>query len=287
MVFGVIILAAVAARADDSSKASAVPQHIQDQYQQAFQYFSSGEYPKAVLKWEQILQESPTQATARTMIAKARNAIWKVTKDRQEKINAMVRAGQYQKAQVELQPFLDLDPDDPRLESFRQRLQNVLKITPTLPGEGKAGRAALIGVGAYLSFEPDYQLAYDGLRYAIEKGGENDLYRRLVELLLTDQPQLARDEVTPGMTLIAYKQHMGLSDIYDARYSDAIKALVDVIRLEPENLTAWERLGSSYYCLGLKSEAAQAWKEALKLSPDDPSLQKFLKRKKPLKCGSH
>jgi len=283
MILESILLLALAARAEEPDK---IPPHMQQEYQEAFEFFSHADYPKAVLKWEQILQESPTQATARTMIAKARNAIWKVTRDRQRRINDLVAAGEYQKAQVELQPFLDVDPDDPRLESFRQRLQNVCEITPRMPVEGKAGHAAAVGVGAYLAFDPDYQLAYDGLRYAIEKSGGTDLYRRFVDLLLSEQPRLSSDDVTPGMKLIDYKQHIALNDIYDGRYAGAIKALVDILRLEPENVVAWERLGSAYYCLGLKSKAASAWRQALKISPDDPGLQKFLNRKKPLKCSN-
>ncbi len=265
--------------------ANPLPKVIQEQYQEAFQFYSSGQYQKAVLKWEQILQEDHAQASARTMIEKARRTIWRLTRDKQKELSEMVLRGQYQKAQVALQPLLDLDPDDPKLEGFRQRLQNVVEIAPALAGDSRASRAAVRGMAGYLDFDPDYQLAYDGLRYALELTADDDLYQRLEDLVLSEQPQLAKDAVTPGMTLMAYKQHIALSDIYDGRYSHAISVLVEILRLEPNNVTGWERLGSAYFCLGLKAKAAAAWKEALKLSPNDPSLKKFLTRKRPLKCG--
>lgn len=259
---------------------------IQTQYKAAFNFYTGGDYQKAVLKWEQILQKYPDQDTARDMIAKARRMIWRVTRQRQQEITAFIHKGLYQKAQVSLQPLLDLDPDDPRLISFRQRLQNVVEIVPALETRDGASRAVRTGLGAFLEFEPDYPLAYDGMRYALEKTGGNALFQRLLEMILAERPELIKDEITAGMTLISYKQHNALSDIYDGRYAQAIKNLEEVVALEPENVIALERLGSSYYCLGLKNQARDTWKEALRIAPDDPSLKKFLSRHKPLKCGS-
>ncbi len=280
--------------ADSATKPAAAPAvpadqapNLQAQYKEAFNFYTGGEYQKAVLKWEQILQKNPDQDTARDMIAKARRMIWRVTRQRQQQITGFIGKGQYQKAQVSLQPLLDLDPDDPRLISFRQRLQNVVEIAPALETRDGPSRAVRTGLAAFLDFDPDYQLAYDAMRYALEKTGGNALFQRFQEMILADQPQLSKDEITPGMTLIAYMQHNALSDIYDVRYTEAVKVLREVVALEPDNVTALERLGSSYYCLGLKAQAKQTWRQALQISPDDPGLKKFLARHKPLKCGSH
>ncbi len=285
MVAAVWLAALAGAALAQQPAAKPLSQQLQQEYQEAFQFYSSGHYQKAVLKWELILEQDPQQASARAMIGRARRTIWALTRVRQRQILGLIAGGRFQQAQVALQPFLDLDPDDPRLESFRQRLQSVVEIVPTLARSDAASRAAVIAMTGYLDFVPDYQLAYDGLRYALERTRKAELYRKLEDLVISDQPQLADDEVTPGLTLIDYKQRAALNDIYDGRYSGAIKILVEIIKLEPRNVPAWERLGSAYYCLGLKAKAAVAWKEALRLSPNDPSLRQFLVRRRPLKCG--
>lgn len=266
-------------------KVPGVTTHLQVLYDEAFNFYTAGDYQKAVMKWQQVIQENPDQVSARDWITKARKVIWQSTKKKQDEIAGLIREGEYQKAQVALQSLLDLDPDDPRLKTFRERLSGIVEIVPAYLKTGNAARAARTGTAAYLGFDPDYQLAYDAVRYSLEKEPGNELYQKLSEIVLAEAPQLIKDEVPPGMTLIAYKQHMALNQIYDGRYAEASKVLEEVTALEPENVVGFERLGSAYYCLGLKSQANQAWKKAQILAPEDKKLDGFMSGKKKLKCG--
>ncbi|MEK7746087.1 MAG: tetratricopeptide repeat protein, partial [Elusimicrobiota bacterium] len=62
------------------------------------------------------------------------------------------------------------------------------------------------------------------------------------------------------------------------KYHLAAQVLGEVLALEPEDLTALKRLGSAYFALGRREQAAAAWNSALKLAPEAPQLLKFLKK---------
>jgi Flp pilus assembly protein TadD len=78
------------------------------------------------------------------------------------------------------------------------------------------------------------------------------------------------------MKLLEYKQMVALHQIYDAKHFQAVGTLNDILALEPNDVLALKRLGSAYYSLGRKKQARAAWERALKLSPNDASLKKFL-----------
>jgi len=47
--------------------------------------------------------------------------------------------------------------------------------------------------------------------------------------------------------------------------------------IEPESAAAYERLGSTYFTMGLQS----AWRESLRLDPENAALKDFLQRLEP------
>ena len=64
--------------------------------------------------------------------------------------------------------------------------------------------------------------------------------------------------------------------IYRRNYDAAIRACKDALQLDPNNALAWTRLGSAYFASGDKTNAANAYKNALKLNPEDSKLRQFV-----------
>jgi Flp pilus assembly protein TadD len=76
--------------------------------------------------------------------------------------------------------------------------------------------------------------------------------------------------------ILDHKKDLALHDIYDSKFYLAVKELEDVLRLEPEDVTALKRAGSAYLQLKDYQKARQAWQKALELSPDDAQLKEYL-----------
>ena len=263
-----------AGAADDKSKNTAL---IKQYYQDALQSYAAGDYRAAVMKWTAILKEDPDQKSAQSMILEARERINLMTKKRRMRAFGYIAVAQYRKAAGELQILLDQDPGDPQLTTLQNRLQTVMKTAPSLSPKTKASRAAILGLKGYLTLPPDLKLAHDGLRYAVEIAPGEDVYKELLRLLRADYPGLeTEDAVTPGMKLLEYKHQIALHQIYDAKYHLAVLTLNQILALEPDDGLALKRLGSAYYSLKRMDEARAAWTAALKLSPHNKTLEKFL-----------
>jgi tetratricopeptide (TPR) repeat protein len=265
---------------------------IQKYYAEALQYYVHGDYRQAIIKWNAIVKEAPEQTTAPEMILAARKKILILTKERRARTFQYIAAGQYEKAFIELQDLLDQDPGDPQLQALQSRLDHVRKLAPALFARNKAARAAVLGLKGYLTLPPDLTLAHNGLRYAGELAPDDEKYAKFLAIVFAEFPVLATlDPVTPGMKFLEYKHHVALHQIYDGKYHAAVLSLDEILALDPDDLTALKRLGSAYYSLGRMEEARGAWTAALKISPKDKTLKRFIAKtrapaaKKPKKAA--
>lgn len=265
------------APAQVSSETATASPAIRQYYQDALRLYAGGDYRRAILKWDQVLREDPTQTSAQEMIPRARRRIIELTRQKRRRVFALVGEGRCRDALRELESLQEQDPGDKDLQTLQNRLERALKAAPDpLPGT-RSGRVARIGLRAYLEIPPDLPLAHDGLRYAVELSRGAQPYGGLLELLLSDYPALKlEDRPTAGMTLIAYKQMLALHQIYAGDYHFAVATLNRILALEPEDVLALKRLGSSYFALRRRAEAEQAWSQALALAPGDKTLKRFL-----------
>ena len=60
------------------------------------------------------------------------------------------------------------------------------------------------------------------------------------------------------------------------RLQDAIAQFEAALRLDPDFAPGWHNLGASWFNLGNLPAAAAAFREELRLSPDDPAAQQAL-----------
>ncbi|MDE2292008.1 MAG: tetratricopeptide repeat protein [Elusimicrobia bacterium] len=247
-------------------------------YDAALQLYTKGEYSQAILEWGEVLKKAPDQSSASNMITLARQAIDKRDHEKQAQVFKYASEGRYQDSMVALQPLLETDPTNPLYTLLQSRLDRVSFVVPAVSTDSKAWRTAVRGLTGYIARQDDLQLAYDGLRRAEELDPKERLFPRLIAVLLSDDPALAQDAVTPGMGVLEYKRFVALNMIYDGKYADAIRVLQRVVRLDPEDAVALQRLGSAYFALKQKDKARELWSRASALRPDDEQLKVFLTR---------
>ncbi|MBI5200821.1 MAG: hypothetical protein HY925_04460, partial [Elusimicrobia bacterium] len=66
--------------------------------------------------------------------------------------------------------------------------------------------------------------------------------------------------------------------VYDGKYDLAIRRTQDVLDLEPNNVTALEIMGSSFFLMEEKSKAKAVWKKVIELDPNNKTVGEFLRQ---------
>lgn len=250
-----------------------------DHYTMAFKFFTTGQYSKSIEQYNKVLEIDEDQKTAKKMIRTAREKIDERDKKEQAKMFGYARQGIYQSAYLELQPLLERDPTHPLYGKLQDRLELLIEIVRRAP-KTKAWTSVVRGLAGYITRQDDMRLAYNGLRNAIDIEPRDIRFRKILKLIIKENPRLTEERITPGMKLLAYKRFVALNNIYDGKYHLAVDNLNQVLALEPRDLVSLKRLGSAYYSLKRYKRAEAIWSQALKLTPKDRQLHKFVARAK-------
>jgi tetratricopeptide (TPR) repeat protein len=70
------------------------------------------------------------------------------------------------------------------------------------------------------------------------------------------------------------------------RLKDAIAQFEETLRLKPDFARGWHNLGASWFQLGNRPAAATAFREELRLSPNDPAARQALEACRESPAGS-
>lgn len=251
---------------------------IEQYYQKAFEQYKKGEFTRAVDTWTEVLKLDRYQTAASELIDEARKKITEKNAEREAEVFALVAKGEYGEASLKLERLMGDDPTNPRYRSLRARLSKISRHFSTL-GQGRGLDLVKKALGAYLSPDPNFQFAFNALRYARDLDPNSKSIQGLLADFEEENRDLARyDSLTPGMTFMEYKQIVALNNIYEGKYHLAVRTCNEILELEPKDVVALKRLGSAYYALGVKDRARDAWQKALAIAPGDEQLQKFLGR---------
>jgi len=79
-------------------------------------------------------------------------------------------------------------------------------------------------------------------------------------------------------TFVDQKIYDARQAVYDGKYDLAIRRTQDVLDLEPNNITALEIMGSSFFLMEEKSKAKAVWKKVLELDPQNRTVGEFLRQ---------
>lgn len=184
------------------------------------------------------------------------------------------REGEFQTSMETFKSAERLLPDDNAIKELRHKLESIVPIVESEPGNDKGSRLLRLAIIHFLENDP--KRALNVIIYAGDQKIERREFDRLQRLIENNHPEIEAPRIAPGVTLVDHKLQITLESIYDGRYLSAISECSDVLDLEPENVLALTRLGSAYYAMNEQEKARQIWTKALQLNPDNEVLKKFL-----------
>ena len=192
----------------------------------------------------------------------------------------------YLNAQLALEEAMGIDPSQvPQqwkeklklLESFNSALD--LKERPdeitTLRATDQAALLAQKSIFSYLDGHDGKAMIWASV--AAGSGNKTMPYIDFVKTMayLTSM-KISDGDLLPPAEFVSKKMETALQAIYQKRFADAVKDCQQAITINPDESSAWTRLGSAYFAWGHKKEAKKAYEKALSLDPKDVNLKKFM-----------
>lgn len=255
----------------DKSKSEVLRYH----YTEAASSFAKGDYVKAIQHWQEVLNIDPNQIQPPKMIEVARLQIRAQIAPLEKMAVNLYINGKFEEALKKFQELIAYDPQSKEYQNKIDILTKVVKITSLEIKDDKISR--LIRLGTKNLIENNSRVALMCYRYWNQLTGD-EKSKEFIELIKLISPEeLAKEKLIEGIDLVEQKLSASLNYIYEAQYDFAIQECNDVLLLEPDNILAMKRLGSSYYGLKKLDMAKRIWSDALKHSPNDPELKKFLR----------
>ena len=161
-----------------------------------------------------------------------------------------------------------IDPSDPNVPIYQERLRLVIPIVPQNMSSDKASVLTRRGITYFM--EGNGEAAVKTIAYALSTEPDNFTISRLLARI-EEKTGYKAEYAKPvsGMSLVDQKLYECLIAFRKKDYSKVISLCEEVLILEPKNVLAFKRLGSAFFALGDKEKAVQTWRRALKIAPDD------------------
>lgn len=131
----------------------------------------------------------------------------------------------------------------------------------------------------------EYNSAQKLLEKAIELTPKSFVpYQLLGETYLEqEKPGLAIEVLTKSIDVYPYdsNSHMLLGVAYGMKkkWSDAESEFLKAVEIDSKNTLAWNNLAKAYWDQSKKEEAKEAWRQSLKINPNQPEVRKVLRQK--------
>lgn len=204
------------------------------------------------------------------------------------KIKAVIRTafealqeGNFTLAQARFKEALYIQPGNKQVTEMVQRLNKVTDHVPQATGGEEFQTFLRKGAIMYVEGH-DLRGAVNSLRYAYNKNPKDEKLLRLLNVVEKDAhvAEITRRVGGPEQfTWIDQKVYDARQSVYEGHYDAAIRRAQDVLDLEPNNLTALEILGSSFYLMDQKQKAIAVWKRVLELDPHNKQVLQFMQTK--------
>jgi len=193
------------------------------------------------------------------------------------------RAGDYSLSLKYFNKANDIDPSNREAKLMSEKLSLVVSIFPEVKEATREAEIVRNAINSYI--EGDYKTAVNGFRYAYSLQPQNESLLKMLNLVEKEAklPQTMPERVpspvgVEPLTLVARKLYAALQYIYNREYDKAVIECQEVLKLEPNNETALERLGSALYMMGEKEKAKAVWLRVLEINPNNKVVLEFLKQ---------
>src|SRR3989339_496455 len=126
-----------------------------------------------------------------------------------------------------------------------------------------------------IRLDPSYTKAHYWLAKTYLKLGKDLLAKdQLIEVMKQDSNFTGARRLASLLVDNYYKA--ALDNLGNKNYKGALTNLNNVLALNPNMLSAWIKLGEVHAIVGSKDEAKVAWREALKIDPEDKNVRSLL-----------
>jgi tetratricopeptide (TPR) repeat protein len=190
------------------------------------------------------------------------------------------KSGYFTRAMEKLRAARDADPGNAEIIRMINRLQASVDYVPDATGGEEVPTLTRRGIITYVDGK-DLRASVNILRHAFNKDPKND---RLLSLLNMIEKEAGVSELTRKpegpeiFTYIDQRTYDARQAIYDGKYDLAMKRAQDILDLEPNNETALEIMGSSFYLMDQKDKAKVIWEKVLEINPNNNMVKNFLKQ---------
>lgn len=248
---------------------------IKSLYEKADTYMKEGKIDLAIEEWKRVLKIDEKQEEASRLIASARRMNLNSMYAQAEQL---YRDGNYVASRDMYDDVMAENPTDEDLKKIFSRLSNTIKVVQRVEGEGLAKDMLRKALANHVSLDGDPKVAIAAAWYAEQLEPNSELVFAVRSFLEREHLMVYRSMEPPirDMNIIDQYLFAALNNIYEGRYDLAIEESSIVIALEPNNVLALKRLGSAFFAMGKKNKARESWERALKLSPNDKELKKFI-----------
>ena len=178
-----------------------------------------------------------------------------------------IREGEYLKSIDMLRQAIELAPDEQRYIDIRARVEFITDYLFFCVGKDKVDVSIRNAVSRYVvEFEPKEALEMFQYSYSLKPGNEN-LFR-LIKALAKEH-DITIDNSARTWNLAEQRVYQALDKFRQKKFDECIKLCEEALDLEPTNVTAYKRLGSTFYILGNMERAKENWKKVIELAPND------------------
>ncbi|MBI5881989.1 MAG: type IX secretion system membrane protein PorP/SprF [Elusimicrobia bacterium] len=183
----------------------------------------------------------------------------------------------YEEAMQKFGAALAVAPGDKDLMARFSRLNFVAQQIKSLPDYQKDPAEAVLhlGIQAYLASNDLEAVRKAAESLMLRKDERAELFLAQLELV-TGLKRPAETVQVPGAYELAVKLTQANAAIDEGRYDDAAALSLEVLRIDPENVTAWQNLGTAYFALKNYIGSTKAWKRALELEKS-PAIRAAIK----------
>ena len=188
--------------------------------------------------------------------------------------------GNFALAATKFNLALDAQPGNQQVQVLLARLLAVTGFISTAQGGEEFNTFVRKGVISYVDGR-DLRAAVNSLRYAFNKNPKDE---KVLGLLNMVEKEAGASEITRKIdgpeqfTWVDQKVFDARQSVYDGKYDQAVRRAQDVLDLEPNNVTALEIMGSSFYMMEQKDKALAIWKRVLDLDPSNQAVKEFIQR---------
>lgn len=196
-----------------------------------------------------------------------------------EEAKAKIAEGKYADAGVIVLKAMELDPQNQEYILLNKNEEFVRAYVDNANGDDKFNSALRSGIKSYL-LDKDAAVCVKQLTYAYSLNPDKEnVYKLLKEI--ADKNGIKIEDSAKTWDIVEQKVYQTFERFKEGKYDECIKLCEEILVLDPNNVTAYKRLGSTFYVLDNPERAKKNWLKAIELAPNDediPNIKELLEK---------